>query len=161
MPAPIVVLVSFVALTIGFVAGSQLAPGDREETSAVAGTQAPHAVGPAEYVQLGVSALDQGDARTAEGYFRTAIGLDATNSGAHADLSVALMAQARWEEAQAAIETARRLEPGRYEYLFLEGVLARDGFGDTLRARELWSEFLESAPEDSPQARVVREWMGI
>jgi tetratricopeptide (TPR) repeat protein len=75
------------------------------------------------------------------------------------DLAVALMSQGRWEEADRELAQAKGLAPDLPAIWFLEGWVARDGFGDTLRARRVWERFLELAPPDAPQAAEVRRWL--
>lgn len=154
----VVVAISFVALTLGFVAGSLVGSGsDRSSPEAAGG--APHAVGIQEYVQLGVQALDQGDPATAERYFRSAVALAPSAPGPRGDLAVSLMAQGRWEEADRELSEAQRLGPDRPELYFVEGVMARDGLADTARARTAWTRFLELAPEGSQDTDLVQEWL--
>jgi cytochrome c-type biogenesis protein CcmH/NrfG len=69
------------------------------------------------------------------------------------------MLQGRWEEAHAELQEALRLDPQTPETWFLSGMLWRDGFGDTTRAREAWQRFLALVPADSPQAVTIREWL--
>jgi Flp pilus assembly protein TadD len=145
------IVVSFVALSVGFAAGWWLAAQD--------GGSGPHEVGPAEHTELGTRALEAGDLASAERHFRDAVGLDPESSGARADLAAVLMLQGRWEEAHAELQEALRLDPQTPETWFLSGMLWRDGFGDTTRAREAWQRFLALVPADSPQAVTIREWL--
>ena len=69
------------------------------------------------------------------------------------------MLQGRWQEAHAELEQALRLDPQSPEAWFLTGMIWRDGFGDTTRAREAWHRFLALVPEASPQAVTIREWL--
>lgn len=154
----IVVGISFVALTLGFVAGS-LVGGGSDPSSPQGAGGAPHAVGIQEYVQLGVQALDQGDPATAERYFRSAVALSPSAPGPRGDLAVSLMAQGRWEDADRELSEAQRLGPDRPELYFVEGVMARDGLADTARARTAWKRFLELAPEGSQDTDLVQEWL--
>lgn len=155
------VVASFLALAVGFAAGwwmgRESAPG-APETAAVTG-EAPHPVGAQEYLQLGMQALGSGDYIEAERRFRRAVDLQPDEAAPHADLAVALMYQERWEEAHGELERARRFDPEMPEIWFLQGVVFRDGRGDTARARESWERFLTMVPEDSPQAVTVRQWL--
>lgn len=153
----VVVAISFVAITLGFVAGSTI--GDGSDRSLQATDGAPHAVGVQEYAQLGIQALDQGDPATAERYFRSAVALAPLAPGPRGDLAVSLMAQGRWEDADRELTEAQRLGPDRPELYFVEGVMARDGLADTTRARAAWTRFLELAPEGSQDTDLVQEWL--
>jgi tetratricopeptide (TPR) repeat protein len=144
-------LVSLVALSAGFAAGWWLARQDREA--------APHAVGPAEHAELGARALEAGDLTSAERHFREVARLEPETARARADLAAVLMLQGRWPEAGAELELARNLDPRSPETWFLSGMLWRDGYGDTTRARESWERFLTLVPEDSPQAATIRGWL--
>ncbi len=154
----VVVVISFVAMTLGFVAGS-LVGGGSDPSLPEANEGAPHAVGVQEYIQLGVQALDQGDPATAERYFRSAVALVPSAPGPRGDLAVSLMAQGRWEDADRELTEAQRLGPDRPELYFVEGVMARDGLADTARARTAWTRFLELAPEGSQDTDLVQEWL--
>jgi tetratricopeptide (TPR) repeat protein len=152
------VLATFVALSVGFLAGYWLAP--REEgvpPSTV--TDAPHAVGPEEYGQLGMQSLEAGDFAAAERYFRRAIEMAPESGTAHADLAVSLMYQQRWQDAHGELEIAGELSPDTPEVYFLQGVVYRDGLNDTARARDAWERFLAMVPPDSPQAGTVHTWL--
>jgi Tfp pilus assembly protein PilF len=122
----VVVAISFVAMTLGFVAGS-LVGGGSDPSSPQATGGAPHAIGIQEYLQLGVQALDQGDPATAERYFRSAVALAPSAPGPRGDLAVSLMAQGRWEDADRELTEAQRLGPDHSELYFVEGIMARDG----------------------------------
>ena len=155
----VVVAISFATLALGFLVGSLV--GGRSGPSSPAATDgAPHAVGVQEYVQLGVQALDQGDPATAERYFRSAVALAPSAPGPRGDLAVSLMAQGRWADADRELTEAQRLCPDRPELYFVEGIIARDGLADTVRARVAWTRFLELAPEGSPDTDVVQKWLG-
>lgn len=149
------VLATFAALTVGFMAGYGLAvrgsPGGAPES--------PHPVGAEEHRVLGMRALQAGDFAEAERRFREAVGLRPRDPAPHADLAVALMYGGRWEEAERELALARRYGPGRPEVHFLEGILARDALGDTARARAAWRRFLAMVPDSAPQARSVRQWL--
>jgi tetratricopeptide (TPR) repeat protein len=152
------VLATFVALSVGFLAGYWLAP--REEgvpPSTV--TDAPHAVGPEEYGQLGMQLLEAGDFAAAERYFRRATEMAPESGTAHADLAVSLMYQQRWQDAHGELEIAGELSPDTPEVYFLQGVVYRDGLNDTARARDAWERFLAMVPPDSPQAGTVHTWL--
>ena len=155
------VIASFVALSVGFLAGWWMGSQTTEapEPAATAPSGAPHPVGAQEYLQLGMQALGAGDFETAEVRFRRAVELQPGNPAAHADLAVALMYQERWEEAREHLERAKEIEPGMPEVYFLEGLVYRDAIGDTARAEEAWERFLAMVPEDSPQAASVRQWL--
>ena len=155
------VVASFVTLGIGFAAGWWMGRGSAPgalESPTVTG-EAPHPVGAQEYLQLGMQALGAGDYGEAERRFRRAVDLEPDQAAPHADLAVALMYQERWDEAQSALDRAREIDPDMPEIWFLEGVVQRDGRGDTARARESWERFLTMVPEDTPQAGTVREWL--
>jgi tetratricopeptide (TPR) repeat protein len=149
------VAVSFVTLSLGFLAGLRVG-GD--EGSSPRGA-APHPVGAEEHARLGMQALAAGDMVEAERRFREAIALSPVEPGPRVDLAVALMSQGRWEEADRELAEAKRMVPDLPAIWFLEGWVARDGFADTLRARRVWERFLELAPPDSPQAVEVRRWL--
>ena len=152
------VLATFVALSVGFVAGYWLAP--REEGVAPSPvTDAPHAVGPEEYGQLGMQSLEAGDFAAAERYFRRATEMAPESGTAHADLAVSLMYQQRWQDAHGELEIAGELSPDTPEVYFLQGVVYRDGLNDTARARDAWERFLAMVPPDSPQAGTVNTWL--
>lgn len=155
------VIVSFVTLSIGFVAGWMFGSHGTPDTSPPTATRgaAPHPVGADDHVQLGLNALASGDFAEAETRFRRARELRPEDPSPRADLAVALLYQGKWQEAQNQIEEARELGPEVPELDFLEGVVARDGFADTTRAREAWTRYLERVPEDSPQAETVRAWL--
>lgn len=154
-------VVSFVALSIGFMAGWWLAPKDQagEPQPTATGSGAPHPVGADDHIQLGLNALAAGDFEEAELRFRRAGELRPEDPAPRANLAVALLYQEEWEEADAEIEEARELGPGSPELDFLEGVVARDGFADTARAREAWRRYLEQVPEESPESETVRGWL--
>lgn len=156
-----IVVSSFIAVTIGFLGGYALAPrgggGGAETDFGAAG--APHAVGAAEFVQLGMQALGSGDFAGAEGLFRQAIEMEPDNLEARTDLALSLMYQERWSEAIAEVEIVKQRNPGLPETLFLEGVISRDGLRDPERARAAWETFLAIVPDDSPQAETVRAWL--
>ena len=151
----LLVLVSFVTLSIGFLVGVRVG---REE-GASGPARAPHPVGAEEHARLGMQALAAGDMVEAERRFREAMTLRPADPGPRVDLAVALMSQGRWEEADRELAEAKRLAPDLPAIWFLEGWVARDGFGDTLRARRVWRRFLELAPPDAPQAAEVRRWL--
>lgn len=152
------VLATFVALSVGFLAGYWLAP--REDGVAPSTvTDAPHAVGPEEYGQLGMQSLEAGDFAAAERYFRRATEMAPESGTAHADLAVSLMYQQRWQDAHGELEIAGELSPDTPEVYFLQGVVYRDGFNDTARARDAWERFLAMVPPDSPQAGTVHTWL--
>lgn len=152
------VIATFVALTVGFLAGYGLAPqAERAAPAELADT--PHAVGPEEYGQLGVQALEAGDFVAAERYFRRAAEMAPESGSAHADLAVSLMYQRKWEEAHGELETAGQLAPDAPEVYFLHGIVYRDGLSDTARARESWQRFLALVPSEAPQAETVQSWL--
>lgn len=151
----LLVAVSFVTLSLGFVVGLFVG---REEGSGEPGA-APHPVGAEEHARLGMQALAAGDMVEAERRFREAVALRPAEPGPRVDLAVALMSQSRWEEADRELAEAKRLAPEMPAVWFLEGWVARDGLGDTLRARRVWERFLELAPADAPQAAEVRRWL--
>jgi cytochrome c-type biogenesis protein CcmH/NrfG len=147
---------TFVALTVGFVAGYALAPRNAPPQS---GPAAPHAIGPQEYAQLGMRFLEDGDFATAESYLRRAVEIAPENAGAHADLAVALMYQRRWQEAHGELETAAQLSPATPEIYLLQGVVYRDGMQDPVRARAAWERFLAMVPPGTSQADTVEQWL--
>ena len=151
------VIATFVSLTIGFLAGFVLAPRGDGEPAGQSGM--PHAVGPDDYLQLGMQAMESGDYPRAEQYFRQATELVPGNAMAHTDLAVSLMYQERWADAHGELEVANRLAPDTPEVYFLQGVVYRDGMSDSTRAREAWQRFLAVAPPDSPQAEMVASWI--
>lgn len=151
----LLVLVSFVTLSLGFLVGVRIG---REEGSSGPGA-APHPVGAEEHARLGMRALAAGDMVEAERRFREAIALRPGEPGPRVDLAVALMSQGRWEEADRELAEAKRMAPDLPAIWFLEGWIARDGLADTLRARRVWERFLELAPLDAPQAAEVRRWL--
>ena len=153
------VLATFVSLTAGFVAGYFLGPRGEAEPSRGADSSAPHAVGPDEYLQLGMQSMESGEYQRAEQYFRRATELVPESAMAHTDLAVSLMYQQRWADAQGELEIADRLAPETPEVYFLQGVVYRDGMRDSTRAREAWQRFLAVAPPDSPQAEMVTSWI--
>lgn len=150
------VVATFVALTVGFVAGYGLAP--RSGRDAGEGG-APHAIGADSYAQLGLRALEGGDFAAAERYLRRAADMAPDNAGAHADLAVALMYQRRWAEAHGELEIAARLSPETPEVYLLQGVVYRDGLGDVAEARAAWERFLTMVPPGTAQADTVRQWL--
>ena len=154
-------VVSFATLSIGFVAGWYLASQQRapEPQMPPTASGAPHPVGADDHVQLGLNALAAGDFAEAEARFRRATELRPEDPSPRADLAVALLYQRRWEEAEAEIERGQELGPEIPELDFLEGVVARDGFADTVRAREAWTRYLGRVPEGSPQSETVRAWL--
>lgn len=151
------VIATFVSLTVGFLAGYVMAP--REGSTRAAQGGVPHAVGPDDYLQLGMQAMESGDYPRAEQYFRRATELVPGNAVAHTDLAVSLMYQERWADAHGELEVADRLAPDTPEVYFLQGVVYRDGMSDSTRAREAWQRFLAVAPPDSPQAEMVTSWI--
>ncbi len=155
-----IVVATFVALTVGFVAGYLLAPRNAASSGPGEGdSAAPHAIGPEEYAQLGMQSLESGDFASAERYLRRAADLAPENAGAHADLAVALMYQRRWEEAHGELEVAQQLSPETPEVYLLQGVVYRDGLGDSERARGAWERFLAMVPPGSAQADTVEQWL--
>lgn len=153
-----IVVATFVALTLGFVAGYALAPrgGSTESDPA-----APHAIGPQEYAQLGMRSLESGDYTSAERYLRRAAEMAPEDAAAHADLAVALMYQRRWQEAHGELEVAAQLSPETPEVYLLQGVVYRDGLGDAGRARTAWERFLAMVPPGSAQADTVEQWLAV
>lgn len=151
----VLVAVTFLALAAGFAAGWWMAGSGALEPEA----SPPHAVGAEEHIRLGMRALAAGAFGEAENRFRDAARLAPEDPAPHADLAVALLYQERWEEARGELGLARRYGPDLPEVAFLEGILYRDGLGDTTRAREAWQRFLALVPEDSPQAATVRGWL--
>jgi tetratricopeptide (TPR) repeat protein len=156
-----IIVISFVAVTIGFLGGYTFAPrgGGGGAGMDVGMAGAPHTVGAAEFVQLGMQALGSGDFPGAEGLFRQAVELEPDNLEARTDLALSLMYQERWLEAIAEVEVVKQRNPGLPETLFLEGVISRDGLRDPERARAAWEAFLTLVPEDSPQAETVKSWL--
>ncbi|MGH7563433.1 MAG: tetratricopeptide repeat protein [Gemmatimonadota bacterium] len=152
----LLVVISFVTLTLGFLAG-YLLRGSGEGGSRVA--EAPHDVGVEEFVRLGMRSLAAGDHAEAERMFGAAVDLDPEDPNPRVDLAVALMSQGRWEDADRELEEAKRIAPSMPVIWFLEGWVARDGFGDSARARTAWERFLELAPPDAPQVSEVRRWL--
>lgn len=154
--AGILVLASFITLTLGFGAGYWLrGTGPGESRSA----GAPHDVGVEEYVRLGMSSLAAGNYAEAERMFREAVAVDANDPGPRVDLAMALMSQGRWGEADQELSEAKRIAPSMPAIWYLEGWVARDGFADSTRARTAWERFLELAPPDAPQVSEVRRWL--
>ena len=153
------VVATFVSLTAGFVAGYLLAQREAPENSPAGASNAPHAVGPDEYMQLGMQSMESGEYQLAEQYFRRATELVPESAMAHTDLAVSLMYQRRWADAQGELEIADRLAPETPEVYFLQGVVYRDGMRDSTHAREAWQRFLAIAPPDSPQAQMVASWI--
>ena len=151
-----IVVATFVALTVGFVAGYALAPRGAVPDGDVA---APHAIGQEEYTQLGMQSLESGDFASAERYLRRAADMAPEEAAAHADLAVALMYQRRWREAQGELEVAAQLSPETPEVYLLQGVVYRDGMGDAGRARAAWERFLALVPPGSAQADTVQQWL--
>ena len=151
------VIATFVSLTVGFLAGYVMAPGEGVTRAGPSGM--PHAVGPDDYLQLGMQAMESGDSPRAEQYFRRATELVPGSAMAHTDLAVSLMYQKRWADAHGELEVADRLAPDTPEVYFLQGVVYRDGMSDSTRAREAWQRFLAVAPPDSPQAEMVTSWI--
>lgn len=154
--ARLLVLVSFVTLTAGFVAGFWLRGAGQEEGPT---GRAPHEVGVEEYVRLGMSSLAAGDYAEAERMFREAVAVDAGDPGPRVDLALALMSQGRWGEADRELSEAKRIAPSMPAVWYLEGWVARDGLGDSARARTAWEHFLQLAPPDAPQVSEVRRWL--
>jgi tetratricopeptide (TPR) repeat protein len=152
------IAVSFLALSGGFAAGWWFARQDEGPGTGI-GTGAPHAVGAAEHLELGTLSLEAGDLASAERHFREAAALDPASGRARADLGAVLMLQGRFDEAGTELDAAREAAPESPEVWFLSGMLWRDGFGDTTRAREAWERFLTLMPPDSPQAATVRGWL--
>lgn len=150
------VVATFVALSVGFVAGYALAPRNASPTGTA---RPPHAIGPEEYGQLGMRSLESGDFASAERYLRRAADMAPDNAGAHADLAVALMYQRRWEEAHGELEIAARLSPETPEVYLLQGVVYRDGMGDSAQARVAWERFLTMVPAGTAQADTVEQWL--
>ncbi|HUP00343.1 MAG TPA: tetratricopeptide repeat protein [Gemmatimonadota bacterium] len=148
------VIVSFAALTVGFLAGYGL--GVRGEGS---DPEAPHPVGAQEYVDLGMRDLQAGDFESAESHFRSAAQLRPEDPVPRVNLALALLYQRRWRDADRELELARRRGRDLPEIHFLEGLLARDGLADTVRARAAWRRFLALVPADAPQAGIVREFL--
>ncbi|HET9581731.1 MAG TPA: tetratricopeptide repeat protein [Gemmatimonadota bacterium] len=152
----LLVVVSFVTLSLGFIAGVYVG---REE-SPEGPVAAPHPVGAGDHVRLGMQSLAAGDMAEAERHFREAVSLQPSEPGPRVDLAVALMSQGRWEEAERELSEAKRMAPELPAVWFLEGWVARDGLADTLRARGAWRRYLELVPADAPQAAEVRQWLG-
>ena len=152
------VVATFGALTIGFLAGYWLAPRG-EQTSRSTASDAPHVVGPDEYAQLGMQSLEAGEFAAAERYFRRVTEMAPESAAAHTDLAVSLMYQRRWEDAHGELEIAGQLAPQTPEVYFLQGVVYRDGMSDISRAREAWERFLAMVPAGSPQADTVEAWL--
>ncbi|MGH7558695.1 MAG: tetratricopeptide repeat protein [Gemmatimonadota bacterium] len=152
----LLVLVSFVTLTLGFLAGYWLR-GSGEGGGPVA--EAPHDVGVEEFVRLGMHAFAAGDYTEAERRFRAAVDLDPEDPNPRVDLAVALMTQGRWEDADHELGEAKQIAPSMPAIWFLEGWVARDGLGDSARARTAWQRFLELAPPDAPQVAEVQRWL--
>ncbi|MGH7572624.1 MAG: tetratricopeptide repeat protein [Gemmatimonadota bacterium] len=148
--------VSFVALTLGFLAGYWLR-GSGGGAAQVA--EAPHDVGVDEYVRLGMQSLAAGDPAEAERRFRAAVDLAPADPNPRVDLAVALMSQGRWEDADGELAKAKRIAPSMPAIWYLEGWVARDGLADSARARVAWERFLELAPPDAPQIAEVRSWL--
>ena len=151
-----IVVATFLALTVGFIAGYALAPRTAPPEN---GSAAPHAIGPEEYAQLGMQSLESGDFASAERYLRRAVDMAPENAGARADLAVALMNQRRWQEAHGELATAAQLSPETPEVYLLQGVVYRDGLGDSGRARVAWERFLAMVPPGSSQADTVEQWL--
>ena len=151
-----IVIATFVALTVGFVAGYALAPRDAPTED---GSAAPHAIGPEQYAQLGMRSMESGDFASAERYLRRAVDMAPENAGAHADLAIALIYQRRWEEAHGELATAAQLSPETPEVYLLQGVVYRDGLGDSGQARAAWERFLAMVPPGSSQADTVEQWL--
>lgn len=152
-----IVVATFVALTVGFVAGYALAP--RNASFPEGESAAPHAIGPKEYAQLGMQSLESGDFASAERYLRRATDMAPEDGGAHADLAVALMYQRRWQEAHGELEVAAQLSPDTPEVYLLQGVVYRDGLRDSGQARAAWERFLAMVPPGSAQADTVEQWL--
>ena len=152
------VIVSFVALTAGFAAGYGLAVREPEPPRGAGGAP-PHPVGAQAYIELGMRALQAGDFRDAEERFRAAAEMRPEDPAPHVDLALALLYQRRWQDAERALAMARERDPERPEVDFLEGLLARDGLADTVRAATAWERFLTRVPPDAPQADMVRGWL--
>jgi tetratricopeptide (TPR) repeat protein len=151
----VVVAVSFVTLSLGFLVGLRVG----REGGSIGPGVAPHPVGAEEHSRLGMQALAAGDMVEAERRFRDAIALRPAPPGPRVNLAVALMSQGRWEDADRELAEAKRMAPELPAIWFLEGWVARDGLADTLRARRVWERFLELAPADAPQAAEVRRWL--
>lgn len=154
--------VSFVALTLGFLAGYGLRGiGERSGRVGDSGGPpgAPHPVGVEEFVRLGMRSLAAGDYDAAERSFREAVARSPGDPNPRVDLVVALMSQGRWGEADRELAEAKRLAPELPAVWLLEGWVARDGLADTARAERAWRRFLELAPAGSPQAEEVRRWL--
>ena len=149
----LVVVASFASLGLGFLAGYQLR-GGRSESAGV--SRAPHQVGVEEYLQLGLQSLEAGDYAEAERRFRQAVDLNPQDPNSRLDLAMSLMSQGDWAAADRELGEAKRLAPSMPAVWFLEGWLARNGFGDTLRMRTAWGRFLELAPPDAPQTAEIR-----
>lgn len=159
---PIVVVVaSFLGLTVGFAAGAWFGGQQASEApqSPMGATGAPHPVGPAEYQQLGARALAAGNYAAAERSFRAAVAMSPDDPGPRADLALALMAQGRWQEADEEIRRARELDASVPEFDLIEGILARDGLADTARAKAAFARYLERVPPDAPQVAEIRAWL--
>lgn len=157
----ILILATFVALSIGFGAGYWIGTqsGDEAPQMASQGETPPHPVGAQEYVQLGMSALSSGQFGEAERRFRQALDMSPDSPGIRTDLAVALMYQEKWDEAWEQIQEAKEAAPEMPEVYFLEGVVYRDARQDTAQAKEAWNRYLEMVPEGTPQAETVREWL--
>jgi len=150
------VIATFFALSVGFVAGYALAPRNEPAEDSPA---APHEIGPEQYAQLGMRFLESGDFATAERYLRQAVEMAPENAGAHADLAVALMYQRRWQEAHGELATAAQLAPETPQIYLLQGVVYRDGLGDSGQARAAWERFLTMVPPGTAQADTVKQWL--
>lgn len=101
------------------------------------------------YLNLGLAYLGQHQFERATEAFTTAVALGPEHAEAHFNLALAFESTNRLDAALGEIETARRLAPQDPNVTNTNAIICVET-GNTIRARELWTELIQFAPDYAP-----------
>jgi tetratricopeptide (TPR) repeat protein len=101
------------------------------------------------FLNLGLAYLGQHQLERATEAFTTAVALGPEHAETHFNLALAYENTNRLDAALGEIETARRLAPQDPDVTNTNAIICVET-GDTIRARELWTELIQFAPDFAP-----------
>jgi tetratricopeptide (TPR) repeat protein len=109
-------------------------------------------------LNLGVILFKEGRFDEAVKECTKAVALRPEHPQAHFHLGNAYYAKMWWEEAMVEYDRVSQLDPQHVDvYFALGGIYLNRGYKD--KAVEYWKKYLETAPPDSPKAKLAQEYV--
>ena len=109
-------------------------------------------------LNLGILLFKQGRFEEAIKECTKAVSLDPNHPSAHFHLGNAYYAKMWWEEALVEYERVFQLDPNHVDVHFAMGGIYLNR-GHKEKAVECWKKYVESAPADSPKAKLAKEYV--